>query len=152
MSSDERNILHIGRPARSGKPEITPAMVEGARQRIGDAGGTLTVWAVLLEDVYETRLGFGFNLHVQGVALNGDDARKLAALAGDSEWMKWYVKSYALALKDNMPAFVAALDEWDEFGIGDFVALLAEIPPGGTVSRLDTGKGPRGEGPFITLP
>jgi hypothetical protein len=86
MSSDERNILHIGPPARSGKPEITPAMVDAVRQRVKDAGGILTVWAVLHEDVYETRLGDGFYLHVEAIALNGDDARKLAALVdGDSE-------------------------------------------------------------------
>ena len=87
----------------------------------------------------ETRLGDGFYLHVQAVALNGDDARTLAALAGDSEWVKWHVKSYALGVKDGMPAFMATRPDSDEFRIGDFVALLAEIPPGGTASRLNTG-------------
>ncbi len=149
--TDERNILHIG-PAEWPRREITPLMVENVRQRIQDAGGTLTVWAVLHEDVYETRLGDGFYLHVRAVALNGDDARTLAALAGDSEWVKWHVKSYALGLKDNMPAFLAAWPLSDEFRIGDFVVLLAEIPRGGTASRLNTGKGPREEGPYISLP
>jgi hypothetical protein len=149
---DERNILHIGQPARPGKPEITQAMVDSVRQRISNAGGTMTVWAVLHEDVYETRLGDGFYLHVQAVALNGDDARQLAALAGDSEWVKWHVKSYALGLKDAMPAFLTARPESDEFRIGDFVAILSEIPPGGTASRLNKGTGRREDGPFISLP
>ena len=149
--TDERNILHIG-PATWPRREITPAMAESVRQRIANAGGTLTVWAVLHEDVYETRLGDGFYLHVRAVALNGDDARTLAALAGDSEWVKWHVKSYALGLKDGMPAFLTTRPESDEFRIGDFVALLSEIPPDGTASRLNTGKGPRQEGPYISLP
>lgn len=148
---DERNILKIG-PAEWPRREITPLMVEAVRQRIKDAGGTLTVWAVLLEDVYETRLGDGFYLHVQGVALNGDDARQLAALAGDSEWIKWHVKSYRLGLNDGLPAFLAARPESDEFRIGDFVVLLAEIPPGGTASRLNLGKRLREQGPYISLP
>lgn len=150
---DERNILTIG-PAEWPRREITPLMVEAARQRIQDAGGTLTVWAVLLEDVYETRLGDGFyrQVHVQGVALNSKDASRLAALAGDSEWVKWHVKSYALGLNDGLPAFLAALPESDEFRIADFVVLLAEIPPGGTASRLNMGKGLREEGPYIWLP
>jgi hypothetical protein len=148
---DERNILHFGPPARPGDIEITPAMAEAVRQRIKDAGGTLTVWAVLHEDVYETRLGDGFYLHVKAIALNGDDARQLAALADDSEWVKWHVKSYRLGLKDGMPAFLAARPESDEFRIGDFVAIIAEIPPGGTTSKLHTGTGRRVDGPFISL-
>jgi hypothetical protein len=151
-SADERNILHIGAPARPGDAEITPAMAEAVCQRIADAGGTLTVWAALREDVYETRLGDGFYLHVKAIALNGDDARQLAAVAGDSEWVKWHVKNYALGLKDNMPAFLAARPESDEFRIGDFVAIIAEIPPGGTASKLHTGTGRRADGPFISLP
>jgi hypothetical protein len=131
---------------------ITPAMVETVRQVIEDARGTLTVWAVLHEDVYETRLGDGFFLHVKAIALNGDDARQLAALAGDSEWVKWHVKSYRLGLKDGQPAFMAARPESDEFCIGDFVAIIAEIPPGGTASKLHTGTGRRADGPFISLP
>jgi hypothetical protein len=151
-ADDERNILNIGPPARPGETEITSAMVEDVRQRISNAGGSLTVWAVLREDVYETRLGDGFYLHVKAIALNGDDARQLAALAGDSEWVKWHVKSYALGLKDGLPAFLAARPESDEFRIGDFVAIIAEIPPGGTASKLQTGTGHRKDGPFISLP
>ena len=48
---DKRNVLHVGPPKHSGETGITPAMVESVRQRINDAGGTLTVWAVLHEDV-----------------------------------------------------------------------------------------------------
>jgi hypothetical protein len=149
---DERNILHMGRPARPGDAQITPAMAEAVRQRIKDAGGMLTVWAVLREDVYETRLGDGFYLHVRAIALNGDDARQLAALAGDSEWVKWHVKSYRLGLKNDLPAFLAARPESDEFRIDDFVAILAEVPPGSTASKLHTGTGRRADGPFISLP
>lgn len=149
---DERNILHIGPPARPGDAAITQAMADAVRQRIEVAGGTLTVWAVLHEDVYETRLGDGFYLHVRALALNGDDARQLAALAGESEWTKWHVKSYRLGLKDGLPAFLAARPESDEFRIGDFVAILAEIPQGATASKLHTGAGRRADGPFIALP
>lgn len=150
--TDERNVLHVGPPARSGKPEITPGMVEAVRQRIKDAGGVLTVWAVLREDLYETRLGDGFYLHVKGIALYGDDALQLSALAGDSEWTKWHVKSYRLGLNNDMPAFLAARPDSDEFRIDDFVAILSEIPPGGTASKLHTGTGRREDGPFISLP
>jgi hypothetical protein len=149
---DERNILQIGPPVRPGDAEITQAMAEAVRQRIADAGGTLTVWAVLREDAYETRLGDGFYLHVKAIALNGDDARQLAVLARDSEWVKWHVKSYRLGLKGNLPAFLAARPESDEFRIGDFVAIIAEVPPGGIASKLHTGTGRREDGPFISLP
>lgn len=149
---DERNILHIGAPARPGDAAITQAMADAVRQRIEAAGGTLTVWAVLHEDVYETRLGDGFYLHVRALALNGEDARDLAALAGDSEWTKWHVKSYRLGLKDGLPSFIAGRPESDEFRIGDFVAILAEIAPGGTASKLHTGTGRRVDGPFVSLP
>lgn len=142
---DERNILQMD-------AGITPAMVETVRQLIKDARGTLTIWAVLREDVYETRLGDGFFLHVKAIALNGDDARALAALAGDAEWVKWHVKSYRLGLKNDLPAFSAARPESDEFRIGDFVAIIAEIPPGGAASKLHTGTGRRADGPFISLP
>lgn len=60
-------------PKHSGETGITPAMVESVRQRINDAGGTLTVWAVLHEDVYESKFGDGTYLHVHGLALNSAD-------------------------------------------------------------------------------
>ena len=56
LSDDERNVLRIGPPKHPGETEITPAMVESVRKRIKDAGGILTVWAVLHEDVYETQI------------------------------------------------------------------------------------------------
>ena len=62
---DKRNVLRIGPPEHPGETEITSAMVETVRQRIKDAGGILTVWAVLDEDVYESQFGDGFYLHVQ---------------------------------------------------------------------------------------
>jgi hypothetical protein len=151
-ADDERNVLHVGPPARPGAAEITPAMVDTVRRRIEVAGGTLTVWAVLHEDVYETQSGDGFYLHVRAIALNGDDARRLAALAGDSKWTKWHVRSYPLGLKAGLPALMAAWPRSEEFAIGDFVALLAEIPPGATASKLNTGSGRRADGPFISLP
>lgn len=149
---DERNILSIGPPAKPDDAAITQAMADAVRERIEAAGGTLTVWAVLHEDVYETRLGDGFYLHVWAIALNGDAAHQFAALAGYSEWVKWHVKSYRLGLKDGLPAFLAARPESDEFRIGDFVAIIAEIPPGGSASKLHTGTGHRKDGPFLSLP
>jgi hypothetical protein len=56
---DKRNVLRVGPPEHPGETEITPAMVESVRQRIKEAGGILTVWAVLHEDVYETLYGDG---------------------------------------------------------------------------------------------
>jgi len=136
-----------------GDPEITPAMAEAVAARITVAGGTLTAWAVLHEDVYETRLGDGFYLNVPAIALNSEDAHKLAALAGDSEWTKWHIESYRLGLANGLPGFLHSFfPESDEFTIGEFVAIIAEIPPGGTVSKLHTGTGWRKDGPFLSLP
>jgi len=149
---DERNILHIGPPRREGDPEITPAMADAVRTRIQDAGGKLVVWAVLQEDVYETRFGDGFYLHVRGIALNSNDAQTLAELAGDSEWVKWHVKGYQLGLENAQPAFRRSWSKEEEFTIGDFVGILAGIPPGKTASRLCTGVGRFEHGPFISLP
>ena len=73
QSAEERNVLRIGPPKHPGGTEITPAMVESVRQRIKEAGGNLTVWAVLHEDVYKTQLGDGFYLHAHGLALNSAD-------------------------------------------------------------------------------
>lgn len=148
---DERNVLHIGPPQREGDPEITRAMADAVAARIRDAGGTLTVWAVLHEDVYETQSGDGFYLHVRGIALNSEDARRLAALAGDSQWAKWHVKGYQLGLTNGLPAFLRPRPESDEFTIGDFVTILAEIPPDATASKLHTGTGWRKDGPFLAL-
>jgi hypothetical protein len=67
---DDRIILKLGPPEHPGQVEITPAMVESVRQRIKNAGGILTVWAVLDEDVYETQFGDGFHLHARDLALN----------------------------------------------------------------------------------
>jgi len=150
---DKRNVLHIGPPPHSGGTEITPAMVDAVRQRIKDAHGALDIWAVLHEDAYETSYGDGLYLHVHGLALNSADAQKLAALGGgDSEWVKWHVRSYRLGLENDLPVFLGLSRAEEEFRIGDFVALLCEIPPGGTASKLLTGTGHRKDGPFISLP
>ncbi len=152
QSDEERNVLRIGPPKYPGGIEITPAMVESVVQRIKIAGGILTVWAVLHEDVYESRYGDGTYLHVHGLALNSDDAHRLAALGGDSEWVKWHVRSYRLGLENELPVFTTPWRVDEEFRIGDFVALLCEIPSGGTASKLLTGTGLRRDGPFVSLP
>ena len=149
---DKRNVLHVGPSDNPGEPELTPAMVEAARQRVIDAGGTLTVWAVLHEDVYESRYGDGFYLHLHGVALNGRDAQRLADLAGNSEWVKWHIRSYRLGLDNNVPSFLPLWKAEEEFTINQLVALLFEIPPRGTASKLLTGTGFRKDGPFVSLP
>ena len=150
---DDRNILKLGPPKYPGEVEITSAMVESVRQRIKDAGGSLTVWAVLNEDVYETQFGDGFYLHAHGLALNSADAHRLAALGGgDSEMVKWHVRSYRLGLENDQPVFTAPWHPEEEFRIGDFVVLLGEIPPGGTASKLLTGTGLRRDGPLLSLP
>jgi hypothetical protein len=150
---DDRNILKLGPTEHPGQTEITPAMVESVRQRIKEAGGILTAWAVLHEDVYETQLGDGFYLHAHGLALNSADAQSLAALgSGDSEWVKWHVRSYRLGLENDLPIFTALWRPEEEFRIGDFVVLLCEIPPRGTASKLLTGTGHRKDGPLLSLP
>lgn len=101
-------------------------MAEAVTVRIRQAGGKLVVWAVLREDVYESRYGDRFYLHVRGVAFNSKDAHALAELAGASAWEKWHVKGYELGLGNGLPAL---LRSWPEFTIGDFVAILAEISP-----------------------
>ena len=151
-SEDKRNVLHTGPPKNPGDTEITPAMVESVRERISDAHGNLTVWAVLHEDVYESKFGDGFYLHLHGLALNSADAQKLVELAGDAESVKWHVRSYRLGLKDNAPVFTALGRPEEEFTIGHIVVLLCEIPPGGTASKLLTGTGHRKDGPFVSLP
>ena len=150
--AEERNVLRIGPPEHPGETEFTPEMVETVRQRIKDAGGILTVWAVLQEDVYETRLGDGFYLHVHGIALNSADAQRLADLAGNSEWVKWHVRSYRLGLENDLPSFLALWRPEEEFTINKFVAILCEIPPGGTASKLLTGSRHRKDGPLLSLP
>ena len=150
---EDRNTLKFGPPKYAGQTEIMPAMVESVRQRIRDAGGILTVWAVLHEDVYETQLGDGFYLHAHGLALNRADADRLAALGGgDKKLEKWHVRSYRLGLEADQPVFTEEWQPEEEFRIGDFVVLLCEIPPGGTASKLLTGTGHRKDGPLISLP
>ncbi|MBI1182523.1 MAG: hypothetical protein GC201_18430 [Alphaproteobacteria bacterium] len=149
---DQRNILHVGAPMRPGDPEITSAMADAVSARITVAGGSLPVWAVLHEDVYETRLGDGFYLHLRGAALNEADAQALAALAGDAEWVKWHVRAYRLGLKNGVPVLLKSWPKEEEFTLDEFVTVLAEIPPGGVASKLHTGTGRREDGPFVELP
>ncbi len=151
--ADERNTLRIG-PLGFGHA-ATAAMAQAVRTRIAAAGGALTIWAVLHEDIYETTFGDGCYLHVRGIALNHTDAERLAGLPAYEQFSRWHVKPYSLGLKGNMPIL---LDSWplsEEFTIGDVVEILAEIPPGGTVSRLLTGPGHHGRRPgphMLSLP
>ena len=89
---------------------------------------------------------------MKGIALNSADADKLVALAGDAEFTKWHVRSYRLGLKDNAPVFTALWRPEEEFTISQFVAILSEIPPDGTASKLHTGSGHRKDGPLLALP
>lgn len=152
QSGEARNILRIGAPEPPSETEITPAMVETVRRRIKDPGGFFTVRAVLREDVYESKFGDRFYLHVKGIALNSADADKLAALAPDAEFTKWHMRSYRLGLKDDEPFFTALWQSKEEFTINRFVEILCEITPGGTASKLLTGVRHRKDDPLLSLP
>lgn len=92
---DERNILRVGPPQRSGEPEITPAMSETVRRRIEDAGGNLTVWAVLRDDLYDSPVYSDEDdvgdaaMSLCGAALNNPDAQRLATLGPASNFSRW---------------------------------------------------------------
>jgi hypothetical protein len=86
------------------------------------------------------------------VAFNGADAQRLADLAGNSEDVKWHVRSYRIGLEKDVPSFLALWRPEEEFTINKLVAILCEIPPGGTASKLLTGTGHRKDGPFVSLP
>jgi hypothetical protein len=116
-------------------------MVEAVCKRIRDAGGILSVWAVLDEDTYETDLGDGFYIHARGIALNEIDATRLAALAEPAPQQEWHVRNYCLELRDGLPSFVVKLRTEEEFTINQFVEILHEIPLGAEASRLNVSGG-----------
>ena len=89
---------------------------------------------------------------MSGIALDSADAQRLADLAGSSEMEKWHVRSYRLGLENDLPSFLARWRPEEEFTISQFVVILCEIPPGGTVSKLHTGSGWRQDGPLLALP
>ncbi len=154
MSYKNRNILQVAEDGDGSGTGVTPEMVHQARDRILAAGGILDIWCVLQEDTYETSLGDGFYLFFGGIALNEDDAQRLAELDANQQWYRWHIRRRKLGLVADAPAF---LDEWpfeELFTIADVVAILAEIPPGGSVSRLLTGSGWKGRsGPdMLALP
>jgi hypothetical protein len=156
---DPRNVLHIGPPQRTGDPEVTPAMAEAARQRIRDAGGALPIWAVLHEDRYDSPSytddeedGGESGLSLCAVALNSVDAERLAALGPKAEFSRWIVKGYRLGLVDDLPAIINPGAAMEGFTINELVAILSELAPGRTVSKLCTGTGRRKDGPFVVLP
>ena len=127
-------------------------MLDVARERIQGEGGRLIVWAVLREDRYETIFGDGFYLHVHGITLNEADAKRLADLAERDGYIRWHIRPYEIGLKDGAPALLAPTKPEEEFKIGDILALLSEIPPGATASKLYTGADRPGSGPFVSLP
>jgi hypothetical protein len=131
---------------------MSSAMLDAARARFADAGGTLVVWAVLREDLYETRTGDGRYLHLRGLALDAAAAERLAALPPAHALVRWHVRSYRLGLDGDRPCLLAPLPPGEELTIDDIVALLCEIPPGGTESRLNTGAGRREDGPLSPWP
>ena len=99
--NEERNILRIGPSTRPGEAEVTPAMVETVRQRIKGAGGILTVWLVLHEDLYDSPSyrdddsDIIVHLAIRGIALNSVDAERLSALDQPrSEFTKWHIKGH----------------------------------------------------------
>lgn len=126
-------------------------MMQAARWRIVDRGGVLTVWAVLREDVYESKFGDGVYLHLHGLALDRRSAARLAVLGGESEWVKWHVRSYRLGLQDDYLTLARPLVPEEEFNIDQLVALLFEIPRGAVATRLLIGVGRREDGPFVSL-
>jgi hypothetical protein len=129
----------------------TAHMLEAARDRIRQVGDRLTVWAILQEDRYEMTLGNGFYLHVQGIALNEADAKRLADLAPRDGDYRWHIRDYEIGLEEGAPAFLAPLEVEEEFKIADIIALLTEIGPSATTSRLYTGWERAGSGPFVSL-
>ncbi|MGA7178894.1 MAG: hypothetical protein WBX11_04810 [Thiobacillaceae bacterium] len=155
---DERNILHIGPLPRPGHAEVTPAMADAVRERIIAAGGKLTVWAVLHDDLYDSPIYSDDDdpgdvvLSLRGIALNSVDAERLAALGPASQFSRLIVKGYRLGLKDDLPAIMNPFADLAGFSINDVVEILCEIPKGGTASRLLTGSGRRSDGPLLSLP
>ncbi|MHB8744324.1 MAG: hypothetical protein ACYC9L_14540 [Sulfuricaulis sp.] len=157
---DERNTLRMGPPQYPGQAEITPAMVEAACQRIKDAGGSLTIWAVLHEDLYDSPVyaddeddnDSDFGLSICGIALNSVDADRLAALDVPNPLSKWIVRGFRLGLVDDLPAIMNPFASLEGITINDVVEILSEIPPGATASQLLTGSGCRKDGPLLALP
>ena len=149
--TDKRDLLR--RDASAGG--VATAKLEAACRRIVAADGALALWGVLREDLYETRFGDGFYLHLRGMALNAADAERLAALPDHSQMTRWSVRQYTLSLRDGAPALAQPWRREEEFSINDFVEILAEIPPAGSASMLMVGDGARGRTPgphMLSLP
>lgn len=149
---DERNVLRLD-------AGITPAMVDAVRQRIRDAGGSLTIWAVFHEDLYDHPAyadddddGGDSGLSLRGIALNSVDAERLAALDAPNPFSKWIVKGYRLGIVNDLPAIMNPFAALEGFTINDVVLILSEIPPGAMASQLLTGSGLRKDGPLLSLP
>ena len=58
--------------------------------------GPLTVWALLREDIYETKFGDGYYAYVAFAYLSEDSAIHTAANTPE-DWNKWHVRRYELA-------------------------------------------------------
>ncbi|MBI3709928.1 MAG: hypothetical protein HY246_19960 [Proteobacteria bacterium] len=124
-------------------------MVETVRKRIKDAGGTLTVWAVVHEDLYDAKHGddddYGeVGIYIRGIALNSVAAERLAGVdQPGSEFTRWHIDGYRLELKDDLPVIFRAWSPDERFTISEVVELRSEIPPGGIASKLHSGSGHR---------
>jgi len=143
---DKRDVLQI-LASDDGSGGVTEAMLRAARRHIRDADGELTFWGVLREDLYESKFGDGVYLHLRGIALNRQDADRLAALGDGSEMTRWSVRPYQLGFERGGPVMNTKWRADEEFSINDLVRVLAEIPPGGTASLLMTGAGVEGRQP-----
>jgi hypothetical protein len=115
--------------------------------RVAAAGGTLTVWAVLFEDLYETRFGDGCYRYVRGIALNKEHAYRLAALGGNSELVAWHVRAYRIGLIRDLLCFIDEIPDRDSVTMDEFAEIMDEITPDGVASRLLTGDGWQGRKP-----
>jgi hypothetical protein len=151
-AGDKRDVLQIV-ASDVGRGGVTRAMLRAARRRIRDAGGELAVWGVLREDVYESKFGDGVYLHLRGVALNRQDAERLAALGDGSGMTRWSIRLYQLGLERGEPVLTTKWRDDEEFSINDLVRILAEIPHDGTTSLLMTGAGVDGRrsGPHMRI-
>ena len=141
---DDRNILTTDQPRGATRRALSQDLVDSARTRVAEAGGELFLWAVMSEDKYETTFGDGLYLHLCGLALNGADAQRLLNLASTVPQYRWHIRNYRLGLVDGFPALLDSWPRQEEFTITDVLEVLAEIPSGGTGSRVLAGSGWQG--------
>ncbi|GAA0532452.1 hypothetical protein FHS83_002800 [Rhizomicrobium palustre] len=149
---DERSLLALAPESGWDDSSVTEEMVAAVRARLENAGGTLTFWAVLAEDSYQTAFDDGLTLQLSAIALNEEDAQRLVELAGEEKWTAWHIRAYSLILRDSLPALVEGWREEDDFSLNHIVELLASIAPGDTASALDAGFDRAGNRRVLKLP